>query len=279
MTVLKIIWFVLIGAGIAINLSEIFKGIVKWIKKNVVHRTVRLPEVEPKFDEKGFVWFCYEALPRGRRIENTKAELMKLSDRAEALAKKLQETQTELMHGHTPEDQNALRDLQKSLTGDIRETQAQLSRGRARLNSLEECEDTEPDDYSREQALNDFVQIKTMRGVHQVYIDGNDLKIYVRVSYQYRGFLYDLGDYLISINMDGEFTAMRCRGTRGGYGSYGFCFGERYYEIKRYSEGGRIVEAVELMIECLNYINRDDRKNIVEDYRAIRRLSRDERKG
>ena len=262
---------------ITINIVAICGKAWKFLKRHFLRRFGKLPKVEPIFDEEGFVRFCYDVLPIDKRIENTKAEIEMLEAKIEGVATCLQHAQSELSKEHTEEECENIKFSQKALTKIMQESQAQLSRSRARLNEIEAYKDVEPDSYSMKQASNDFAQIREMRGVHQIFVDGDTLKIYVRASFQYKSLIYDLGDYVVKISPSGYFRAIRCRGNRG-YGSYGFCFGEQYYAINDYICMGRIVEAVELMIECINYINVGDRKSISKNYSVIGRVSKEERK-
>ena len=91
----------------------------------------------------------------------------------------------------------------------------------------------------------------------------------------YKNILYDLGDYEIKIDKDGPFSARMIRSNIKGcegysiYGTRNFCFGDRQYEIRDYLGQGRLIEAIELIIECLNYVNVCDREALPDRYEAI----------
>ena len=210
----------------------------------------RLPKVRAIFDEQAFVDFYFKVLPIEKQIESAK--------------RKVSETETEI----------------SQYAAELKDAQSRLSEHKANLNELCDHERIVVNDKrTKDQILNDFAQIKAMHGVQQIYVEKNQLCVRVRADYVYGKKLYDLGDYVIKIsgyssgNYRADMVRSNIKGSKDGYSNYGtsdFCFGNRGDEIYSYLAEGRIVEAMELMIESLNHINSgsmDDR------YEVIRKLS------
>ena len=266
-------------------------SVVLFIVKKTIGRRAKIPEIEPIFDEKGFIDFCYGILSREERVQRAATEVESLNKRIASISKDLRNVQTKHSNKNAEEEALEFRNKCKDLSEQLKAAQLELSKGKARLNRLREHKkDARPDSYTYEQAKNDFQQIKSMRGVCQIFINETvshythctqkTLEICVRVTYAHGRYLYDLGDYMIMFqmsNLEWEVSRIRFEG-HGGYGNRRFCFGDRVLDISDYVDQGRIVEAVEIIIESLHHINEGrDQKNIPEDYKIVRRLSRKER--
>lgn len=270
---------------------------VLFIVKKTIGRRAKIPEVEPIFDEKGFIDFCYGLLSGEERLKRAATEVENLNKKVASISKNLRKVQAKLNNKKLKAEALALRDESKNLSEQLKTAQLELSKSKARLNKLREHkEDAGFDSYTYEQAKNDFQQLKSMRGVCQIFVDDTDtmlyygsvkektLKIYVRATYARGRYLYDLGDYMIDISqsqisdLEWEVNRIRFKG-QSGYGGRHFCFGDRFFDICDYIERGRIVEAVEIMIECLHYVNEGrDQETIHDNYEIVRRFTRRERK-
>lgn len=211
---------------------------------------IELPEIDPVFEEDEFVEFCREMLPSKKKVQRAQAELEQLEDIAKGCAKIITR-QSEL----------------------LKQTQADIGLKKASLNSLMSKAEADADNpCHEEQFRHDFAEIKSMRGVRQIYLDDDgDLNVTVRAAYEYEGDVYDIGDCSIVVT-DNSLHAEIYRGNgRGHYNNAGeFCFGDRESEIDEYVEHGRIVEALEIAIECIHHINDGDLQSIPTNYKIIK---------
>lgn len=167
----------------------------------------------------------------------------------------------------------------------IKNNQHNLNAARIRLT---ECERAGAESITKAQASAELDAICAMRGVSILtnpHSQARDtiITFVVKSRIPYRGCMYDVGDYQISIT-DTNFTCKRLRsGVRfdatSKSPSYetgsGFCFGSRLTEIKSYIQAGRIVEAVTLIVDCLHSVNSDyDRRNIPSCFRKVKTVER-----
>ncbi|MEE0888508.1 MAG: hypothetical protein U0L97_04880 [Candidatus Saccharimonadaceae bacterium] len=205
-----------------------------------------LPSVKSIFDESAFVKFYYDMLPIGRRVEDAEDDMHRSESEVERYATLLKKAQ-----------------------GKLGEDKAKLNELRSQQEFISSSKQV------KDQVVNDFAQIKEMYGVQRIYVRKECLFIRVRADYTYKNILYDLGDYEIKIEANGSFSAKMVRSNiegGDGYSAYGtrdFCFGDKKYEICDYIGQGRLIEAIELMIECLNYINESDRYTLPTKYEAV----------
>ncbi len=211
--------------------------------------TIRLPEIDPIFDEEAFLAFCYEILPFGQRIKRAEKDLAEDEARVNGLGETLRATAEEL-----------------------KEAQLQMGQDLAKLNDLRsENNTTALSQKTRAQILHDFAEIKAMHGVKQIFVDDDgNLVIIARADYDLHGTLYDIGDFMLTL-YDDELvvTLYSDRNPRIHYCLEQFCFGDRAEDIDAYVKAGRIVEAVELAITCINHINADHVDSIPQLYKKI----------
>lgn len=211
--------------------------------------TVKLPKIDPKFDEEAFVAFCRDMLPLGKRVR--RAEKTLASDEAEV---------------------NNLGRTLKETTENLKAAQLKVGQDLAKLNELRAEKDTAVlDQKTKDQILHDFAQIKGMHGVKQIYRDKDgNLAILARADYELYGTLYDIGDFILTV-YDSELVATlhSNRNTSIRYCGESFCFGNRSSDIDAYVKAGRIIEAIELAITCINHINPTDVDDIPRRYKRI----------
>lgn len=225
----------------------------------------QLPEVEPIYDGAGFVAYCYGVMPRKKRIKMAEQALVEAEAKADAALVNLQ----------TKCDCEA--------AVQWREARKDEMLKRATLANL--CEGKEIDECLEQEFLADFEQVKSMRGVKQIYLEDGKLNVMIRVTYPCEGLLYDAGDFVAKFYKDKSFAALPVRAKWVPYsvcdtsGNRVFCFGEkRQEEIASYLYDGRVVEAMELIIDSLYYIDSHDYERIPLRLKPIRVLTRTEAK-
>ena len=208
----------------------------------------RLPEVEAVFEKDDFIKYCTGNMQIDSFIDSAERRVSEVQRTINDYARKIKDLQTD------------------------------LSQRQAELNELLYQKSTLSDtSYTEKQFASDFEQIKSMRGVQQIFVRHDSLIIRVRVVYPYKEMLYDFGDYEVLISGT-SFRAQMVRDNIGDpgfgqsynyYGTGDFCFGNRRDEISSYISQNRIVEAMELIIDCLYYVNPENRDNIPNDYEAV----------
>ena len=222
----------------------------------------RLPEVELRYDEAGFVEFCYNIMSRKKRIKAAEEAFVEAEAKADV----------------------ALANLQNNCNCDAAEQWKEARKDemlkRATLNSLRNGKGM--DEFIKAEFLADFAQVKSMRGVKQVYLEDGKLHVMVRVAYPYERWLYDAGDFMVIFYRDKSFAVTPIRAEWVPYtvcnvGGEVFCFGdERQEEINSYLHNGRVVEAIELIIDALYYVDNHDYMRIPSKLKPIRALTREE---
>ncbi|MDO4611924.1 MAG: hypothetical protein Q4B29_00455 [Candidatus Saccharibacteria bacterium] len=157
----------------------------------------------------------------------------------------------------------------------LREMQRNLAENRKELAGLQ----IETEAESRKRARKEWDQIRDMRGVIGVSVDGDDrLVLKVRVHVEYKKELYDFGDYVVKIGQGESFYATEIRSGRlknptSARPYYmersGFCFGSRKSEIQMYLRNGQLIEAITLIIDSLHSANPSDEDGIPECFRKV----------
>ena len=223
------------------------------------------PDVELRYDDVGFVTYCYDVMPRKKRIKMAEQALAEAEAKADVALTNLQ----------TKCDCEA--------AAQWREARKDEMLKRATLANLREGK--EIDKCLEQEFLADFEQVKSMRGVKQIYLEDGKLHVMVRVTYPCEGLLYDAGDFVAKFYKDKSFVALPVRTGWTPYsvcdaaGDEVFCFGDkRQEEIEAYLYNGRVVEAMELIIDSLYYIDNHDYERIPPRLKPIRALTRAEMK-
>lgn len=223
------------------------------------------PEVEPRYDEVGYIDYRYAIILRKKRIKNAEKALKEAETNADIALTNLQEK----------------RDCESAVRW--REARRDEMLKRAMLNNLQNGK--KPDECLDREFLADFAQIKSMREVKQIYLEDGKLNIMVRATYPYKGLLYDVGDYLVGFYKNKSFVVFPIRAEWEPYcvyndnGSRVFGFDdERQSKIESYLRDERVVEALELIIDSLCYIEEYDCKKIPSRLKPIRELTKEEKK-
>lgn len=260
------VWgLVFLFAFTAIILLGIITAIVR-AYKNKKNIAKMIPDMEEVFDWQGFVEFCYEIMPSETLIRNAEKEYEEADKRTRDLVEKMNQTGS------------------VSVADELKDARRDMLIKHFRLKSLKAGERDVMDASANiiEKISADGQQIRAMRGVQQIYMDGNKLCIYVRATYPYGDKLYDLGDYRIKYSRDARFVVNVVRGGSF-YAVYdgkdlNFCVGRHECEVKRYLSAGRIVEATVLIIDSLHHINAGERNDIPNEYKPICKLTRKEKR-
>lgn len=161
----------------------------------------------------------------------------------------------------------------RSLSEDIRATQGELNKLRAERQRLNDSIDANLEAVTETTASEEFDRIMQLPGVLAVNVVNDGLRITVRATHEYKGTVYDLGDWRINISPDStylEATEIRSgiRSSWGrGYpvyrmGDNTFCFGDRQDVIDEHMNKGQYLEALAVAVECLSSINQGERKDV-----------------
>jgi hypothetical protein len=174
--------------------------------------------------------------------------------------------------------------------------QKEQNRLKADLRHLREAQ-AGTHDGSISTARAEFLKLAQMKGVQDIEVlaDGVKLTVFVRVEFE--GKLYDFEDWSLilspSVEMranEGIFRGVRADCLRqhkpdnwhGGvrhdyprYRYYGggvprFCFGDKFQNICEFVKSGRFVEAAMMAITCMNWVNEEDQFLIPEAFFTVR---------
>lgn len=259
-----------VGVWIAIVTVPLFFPVylVSWVRFQIFLRKLRIEESEA--------------------VEETARQEIKSKDRKTPAAKKvyIDYVTRGRVEGYKLEKARIERAIEtttsrlRDLSGRMQEEQRNL----ASYNQQLRANEAESPAESRARAGEEWDQICQMRGVSKIRVDYQNgrpiLVISVRVRVQYRKDFFDFGDYDIRIDRK-YYSAIQTRsGIRRNATSSepdynesgGFCFGERKGEITKYLEGGRILEAIILMIDSLHSVNSKEAEEDIP--RCFRKVSR-----
>lgn len=169
----------------------------------------------------------------------------------------------------------------QELSQQLSQAQAALSEAEAELTQLE-SQPTLTREQSQQKAARDWEIIRHLKGVYAVTHCLSQLYVYTRVVVPYEDHYYDFGDYRITISTTGLF---HCRSVRSGQrndwldlrfdgnavyeSGSGFCFGNSRDTIREYIYAGRFAEALTLILNCLHWVNPEDRQAIPIQFYAI----------
>lgn len=169
----------------------------------------------------------------------------------------------------------------------VESNQARLGKLKAKKENLIRLQAKYDAKVTREKAQMDWQIIRQMQGVYKVMFEpaGSDeeaedgLAVWVRVCVPYDGKYYDFGDFRVVIDAvcgyeckeirNGELSGIHDRQPYYRYDNDNFCFGDRCGEIDDYTEHGQYLEALALIIDCLHWVNTEDRPYIPECFREI----------
>lgn len=178
---------------------------------------------------------------------------------------------------------NSQKDEIAKLGKKIAELQRQLGESKAELKEAEAVIPSR--EATKREAELEWQQILKMRGVAELEVpkkrkrDEQCLRILVKVRVPYKDVLYDFGDYMVTFFANG----FKCQQVRSGVrenaesrrpiypdSEYGFCFGNRLYDIRDYVRHGQIVDALTLIIDCFHSVNDGDKIYIPKCYRQVK---------
>lgn len=113
----------------------------------------------------------------------------------------------------------------------------------------------------------EFEKILTHPSVMAVDVEGDGLAIIVRAEFNYRGVIYDLGDWKIMVKTgQSRPDVVRLRTTKlenwqesepPYYVGDSFCFGRATDDIEDAINSGHLFKALLKMIDCINDVNKD----------------------
>lgn len=172
-------------------------------------------------------------------------------------------------------------DRLRSYSAEIVKVQRSLGKAQAKLREFQTTKPSE--DISRSEALAEWDQLLQMRGVTRVSVENDKevsnsqfVAIIIKARVPYEGILYDFGDYEVRLYSYGDFEINLLRSGAIGSGVMlyetrkGFCFGDRYSEIKEYMSQGRILEAMTLIVDSLHTVNPESEHKISGRYRRVK---------
>lgn len=174
----------------------------------------------------------------------------------------------------------------------IADLQRKLGTTKAELQKLETT--TPSREATRNEAQSEWEQILDMRGVAKITASKRKakpsqrfLRVLIKVRVPYKNELYDFGDYEVTFFE----TCFKCHKVRSGIKlnhtntrpvypdrTYDFCFGSRRYDIEKYAQNGRIIEALTLIIDCFHSVNNGDEQYIPGCYRKVKTIERAKRR-
>lgn len=171
-------------------------------------------------------------------------------------------------------------DMAKTYGIALRETQATINQLRATRKRLEEAISTDAH-VGTQIAGEEFDRIAQLPGVISTQAVNDHVRLIVRAQRLYKEVLYDLGDWRIEIGAStSEIDALEIRsGVRNSWDDGepvyrldedSFCFGEREDIINEHLQKGQYLEALAITVECLNGVNKEDRKSIPDAFRKVK---------
>lgn len=212
--------------------------------------SLELPGILPLFNEEDFVVFYHEVIDYHGRIKHAERELGKSQEKVEILSEELENTT------------KALKIAQEKVSLDL-----------ANLNNLRnQAQKEQMSSIDEAQIAHDFSEIKAMRGVKQVFVNEDGLLIItVRAVHEIGKQAYFIGDFEIVIEESG-FAIHRIRSKNGNEVIIreNFCIGDNMYTVRDYLDERRLVEAVEIMIECIHHIEEKDLDEMSKYYKIIK---------
>jgi len=249
-------------------------------------RMQRLQDFDPDIDRDNLSYRGAEEFQRNAQFvpdeayaREVYAKLRDKDDRSAGLRRQLEKAQAAF--------EKNTEDL-KRLSDELR--QAQENRG-SFANDIQRFEALLSEEggvgTSHVQAIeSEFRSILMLKGVAGVRVFNGVLSVLVKGSVEYRGSVYDKGDWELRI-IPGSYgiwsreirrgvtRSWKDRYGRGTYPDYKqsdgtYCFGDTEPSIEHNIASGQYLQALELAVTCINSVNRGDRRNISRALKKIR---------
>lgn len=185
-------------------------------------------------------------------------------------ATRLREVESNIEHQQT---------TARKIGAQLKEIQGELNQLRATRTQLAESLDSEV--VSADIANQEFERITRLPGIIATQVVNDYLRLIIRATHEYKGKVYDLGDWRIDLRPDSDGVKahsiryrLRSGWRLGTYPSYAyndgsFCFGSRHETINEHVQKGQYLEAVSVAIDTLCGINKGERKLVPSAFYAI----------